>query len=387
MVGLSRSSNSSRSSRRRLAQGAKGNASSCCRPRSRHNLFLQTRPSLSATACSWFMMRVRACTIRCRCHSSCRRSRFSQLGTQIRGKRSSVQQAQQQPGILTIRLRLAYPLGFNLRCVADPQLKVQLRQQSFKPACMSTGFHPHSHLHSLRRQVSVKLFRFLAVLQPPFFIRSGPAIHKRNLLEARVLIASYNDHCPAPFSEPSWLVSTTKSTRAWEPALLWNPLDAISKGAHFYGKLCHRKGAPYESREVYRHGRSSSHHFRCREECGGQAAHGMRAGNQGSHDSGVHSRTAWNSGVDLRGRHYGNLVTRSAEASCPPAGGLRSAQERADEGWQPERPGGCTQLGGTTPHQPRPCGGSREAWNPCFKRVGAELLDPHQGQYPGDESH
>src|SRR5262250_1581194 len=73
------------------------------------------------------------------------------------------------------------------------------------------------------------------------------------------------------------------------------------------------------------------------------------------------------------------------EASCQPAGGLRSAQERADEGWQPERSGGCTQLGGTTPHQPRPCGVSREAWNPCFKRVGAELLDSHQGQYPGDE--
>ena len=34
-------------------------------------------PSFSATACSWFMMRVRACTIQCRCHSSCRRSRFS----------------------------------------------------------------------------------------------------------------------------------------------------------------------------------------------------------------------------------------------------------------------------------------------------------------------
>jgi hypothetical protein len=30
-----------------------------------------------------FMIRVRACSIRCRCHSSCRRSRFSQLGTQI----------------------------------------------------------------------------------------------------------------------------------------------------------------------------------------------------------------------------------------------------------------------------------------------------------------
>src|SRR5215813_5884967 len=74
----------------------------------------------------------------------------------------------------------------------------------------------------------------------------------------------------------------------------------------------------------------------------------MRAGNQGSDDSGVHSRTAWNSGVDLRRRDLGYLVTRSAEASCQPAGGLRSAQERADEGWQPERSGGCTQLGGAT---------------------------------------
>src|SRR5438874_1609823 len=34
------------------------------------------------------MMRVRTCTMRCRCHNSCRRSRFSQLGTQICGKSS-----------------------------------------------------------------------------------------------------------------------------------------------------------------------------------------------------------------------------------------------------------------------------------------------------------
>src|SRR6266704_1682855 len=35
------------------------------------------------------MFRVRICTSRWRCQSSCRRSRFSGLGTQIRGKRSS----------------------------------------------------------------------------------------------------------------------------------------------------------------------------------------------------------------------------------------------------------------------------------------------------------
>ena len=90
IVGVSRSSNSSRSCRRRLAHGDKRNDSSCSRPASRHSPFLQRSPSLSATACNWFMIRVRACTIRCRCHSSCRRSRFSQLGTQIRGKRFSI---------------------------------------------------------------------------------------------------------------------------------------------------------------------------------------------------------------------------------------------------------------------------------------------------------
>jgi hypothetical protein len=84
-----RSSKSSRSRRRRLAHGANGSDSSCSRPSSRHNRFFDRSPSFSATACSWFMIRVRACTIRCRCHNSCRRSRFSQLGTQICGKRSS----------------------------------------------------------------------------------------------------------------------------------------------------------------------------------------------------------------------------------------------------------------------------------------------------------
>jgi len=69
------------------------------------------------------------------------------------------------------------------------------------------------------------------------------------------------------------------------------------------------------------------------------------------------------------------------------ASGLRPAQERADEGWQPERSGGCTQFGGATTHQPSPWGVPREAWDPCLKRVGAELFDAHQGQHPSDESH
>ena len=74
--------------------------------------------------------------------------------------------------------------------------------------------------------------------------------------------------------------------------------------------------------------------------------------------------SAWNSGSDVRGRDLGCLVTRSAEAACQPTGGLRSAQERADEGWQPERSGRCTQFGQATTHQPSQGGVPRQAWNP-----------------------
>src|SRR5215469_17195854 len=63
IVGLSPSSSSNRSSRRRLAHGARENPSSCFRPLSPHGLFLQRSPSLRATACNWFMMRVRICTM------------------------------------------------------------------------------------------------------------------------------------------------------------------------------------------------------------------------------------------------------------------------------------------------------------------------------------
>src|SRR5207253_137158 len=40
---------------------------------------------------------------------------------------------------------------------------------------------------------------------------------------------------------------------------------------------------------------------------------------------------------------------------------------------------GCTQFGGATTHQPSQGGVPREAWNPCFKRVGAELFDATAG--------
>ncbi len=52
------------------------------------------------------------------------------------------QQAHNMLRILPIRLLLAPCLGR----VSHPQLEVQLPHQSYEPACVSTGFHPHTHL-------------------------------------------------------------------------------------------------------------------------------------------------------------------------------------------------------------------------------------------------
>jgi len=65
---------------------------------------------------------------------------------------------------------------------------------------------PHTHLHSLRREIAIKLFRFLPVLQSPFLKLPGIRIHKRNLLKARVVVCSYDDHVRLLSPEPvGWI--------------------------------------------------------------------------------------------------------------------------------------------------------------------------------------
>jgi hypothetical protein len=49
------------------------------------------------------------------------------------------QQAQNMLCILAIGLLPAYPFGSDFGCVANPQLEVQLRQQSLEPARVSTA--------------------------------------------------------------------------------------------------------------------------------------------------------------------------------------------------------------------------------------------------------
>src|SRR6202795_436901 len=97
-------------------------------------------------------------------------------------------------------LLLAFPLPTDLGGVSDPQFKVQFCQQSLEPARMSAGFHPHAHLLSLDRELTVELLRYLRVLQSPLLQFPGFGIYKSNLLKGRVVICSYNDHCSAPFS-------------------------------------------------------------------------------------------------------------------------------------------------------------------------------------------
>ena len=131
------------------------------------------------------------------------------------------QQVQNVLGILAIGFLFAYPLGADLGGVPDPQLDVQLCQQSFKPACVSTGFHPHAHFHSLGRQVTVKLLRYFRMRQSPLSQFPSFGIHKSNLLEARMIITTYNNHVGS-FLPGLGCLAPPKSIPAPEPTLLWN---------------------------------------------------------------------------------------------------------------------------------------------------------------------
>src|SRR2546423_5841565 len=144
----------------------------------------------------------------------------------------SHQQLQQQWRILTIGLLLAHSFRANFRCVPDPQLKLQVPQQTLKPACMSAGFHAHTHRPPFER--AVKLLGFLAVSEPPFAQLPCFCIHKCNLLKARMIVTTYNQHVRLLSSEPFGWFAPPKFTRAWEPSLLWNHYT------HLAGAQLHR---------------------------------------------------------------------------------------------------------------------------------------------------
>jgi hypothetical protein len=61
-------------------------------------------------------------------------------------------------------------------------------KQPFKPASLTTRFHPHPHPPPRLRETSVERLRSLTVLQSPFLQLPSVRIHKPNLLEPRVVI-------------------------------------------------------------------------------------------------------------------------------------------------------------------------------------------------------
>src|SRR5438128_4161211 len=74
---------------------------------------------------------------------------------------------------------------------------------------MPTGFHPDTHFFPAHLELAVELLRFLAVPQFPFVDTDTGEWNERNLLEARVIVTTYNDHVRLLSPEP-WLVSATK---------------------------------------------------------------------------------------------------------------------------------------------------------------------------------
>ena len=168
--------------------------SSCFRPFSRHNRFLQRKPSLRAAACSWFMIRVRACTIRCPCHNSCRRSRFSQIGTQIRGKRSS-----------SSKRKISRASSRSVFCLRTGLLPISLHRRSTTQGSATNG-----HVHWLPSQPVGRLPGLpdrgktfpLPHDVPVVALPSLPFPYRlTQFVGTGVIIRAYHDHCSAPTSE------------------------------------------------------------------------------------------------------------------------------------------------------------------------------------------
>jgi len=158
------------------------------------------------------MIRVRICTSRCRCHSSCRRPI---LWTRYPDARKGIfqQQLQQKSSIVGVGFLLAHTLGLDFRRIADPDLDTQLCQQPFEPARIARGLHSHAHADSSQSQFPIKLLCLLiTVVQSPFATLSSFRICKRDVLIARVIIHAYNDHVRLLPPEPL-VVDNPKSTR------------------------------------------------------------------------------------------------------------------------------------------------------------------------------
>src|SRR5207248_2936145 len=72
-------------------------------------------------------------------------------------------------------------------------------------------------------ELVVELLGLFLVSQAGFAEFASIGVHIGNLLEARVIVTTYNDHVRLLSPEPFWLAFAPPNfTRAGEPTLLWN---------------------------------------------------------------------------------------------------------------------------------------------------------------------
>jgi hypothetical protein len=107
---------------------------------------------------------VRICTSRCRCHSSCRRSRFSGLGTQMRGKLFSSSSFHRSPALLRsvycFRTRLVLISAASPIQTSIPSSASNCSNQREYPG----GLHPHAHADSWLSQFPIELLGFSLIV-------------------------------------------------------------------------------------------------------------------------------------------------------------------------------------------------------------------------------
>src|SRR5579864_3562094 len=71
--------------------------------------------------------------------------------------------------------------------------------------------------------------------EPPFAQFPGVCVHESNLLEARMIVTTYNQHVRLLSSEPFGWFAPPKSTRAWEPTLFMESLHSATWDDQFVG--------------------------------------------------------------------------------------------------------------------------------------------------------
>jgi hypothetical protein len=74
--------------------------------------------------------------------------------------------------------------------VPDPQLKLQIPQQTLKPASVPARFHPHPHAQTACLHLPIKLLSFFPMSWPPFATLSGFCVPQCHLLKTRMIVTT-----------------------------------------------------------------------------------------------------------------------------------------------------------------------------------------------------